>query len=98
MPLDLFCYLVCRHNRGLQVLDGLLYIDHYQTKSCTNNDLHIEVVYPAWIPENIYSIYVFQTEKLLAPADRAQNFTYSGVKTQKCQNFQIDHYNSKRLS
>ena len=70
-----------------------------------NDVVHIEVVYPAWIPENIdtnlynlgYSIYVFQTEKLLAPVERAQNFTYSGVKTQKCQNFQIDHYNSKRL-
>jgi len=45
----------------------------------------------------IYSIYIFQSEKLLTLVERAKNFTYSGVKTQKCQNFQIDHYNSQRL-
>ena len=45
----------------------------------------------------IYSIYIFQSEKLLTPVERAQNFTYSGVKTPKCQNFEIDHYNCQRL-
>ena len=34
---------------------------------------------------------------MLAPVERAQNFTHSGVKTHKCQNFGTDHYNSKRL-
>ena len=29
----------------------------------------------------IYSIYIFQSEKLLTPVERAQNFIYSGVKT-----------------
>ena len=66
--------------------------------------MHIEVVYPAWIPENIdknlYNLLdlCLSDRKLLAPVERAQNFTYSSVKTQKCQNFQIDHYNSKQLN